>query len=61
MAKIIENVECPMMKCIIETGYCDELQWIADGGVKPTKDEEHLTEKDFNICKRCKKRIDPAL
>ncbi len=61
MVKIIENVKCPMLRRIIETGYCDELQWIADGGVKPTDDEKDLTEKDFAVCKNCKKRTDPSL
>lgn len=61
MAKVINNVVCPMIKKEIELGYCVELQWIADGDVKPTKDEECLTKKDFEICKNCKKRIDPAL
>lgn len=61
MAEIIENVFCPMMHRTIETGYCDELQWIADGSITSTPDEEHLTEDDFKICKKCKKRIDPSL
>lgn len=61
MAKEIDNVFCPMLKQEIELGYCVELQWIADGGVKSLKDEEYLTKKDFQVCKGCKKRIDPGL
>jgi hypothetical protein len=61
MSGMIENVFCPMMKTVIETGYCDELQMIADDAITPTVDEEHLTESDFAMCRECKKRIDPSL
>lgn len=61
MAEIIYDVMCPMLKRQIETGYCDELQMIADDAITPTEDEKHLTEKDFLVCRNCKKRIDPAL
>lgn len=61
MAEIINDVYCPMMKKEIETGYCDELQMIADDAIKPTRDEENLTKEDFEICYGCKKRIDPSL
>lgn len=61
MAEIINDVFCLMMKKTIETGYCDELQMIADDAIEPTEDEENLTNEDFEVCKNCKKRIDPAL
>ena len=61
MAEIIEDIFCPMMKKVIELGYCVELQWIADDAIYPTTDEKFLTDKDFAICKKCKKRIDPTL
>lgn len=61
MSEIIDDVFCPMMKKMIEIGYCVELQWIADDEIFPTADEEYLTNEDFAICKKCKKRIDPAL
>ena len=61
MTKIVAAVDCPMLKKEIELGYCIELQWIVDGGVKPTKDEEFLTQKHYEICRNCKKRIDPSL
>lgn len=61
MAEIIENVFCPMLNIVIETGYCDELQMIADNAITPTSDEEHLTKEDFRVCENCKKRIDPRL
>ena len=59
--EITNEVNCPMMKKIIDLGYCIELQMVADKDIKPTDDEKHLTDKDFVICKNCKKRIDPAL
>lgn len=61
MAKVVEDVFCPMLKRIIELGYCCELQWIADDSIIPTEDEKYLTEDDYAICKQCKKRIDPSL
>ena len=61
MAEIVDDVNCPMLKKEIELGYCIELQWIVDGGVKPTKDEKFLTQKHYEICRNCKKRIDPSL
>ena len=61
MADVIDWVSCPMLSKVIDIGYCIELQWIIDGDVKPTEDEAHLTEKDFAICRECKKRIDQSL
>lgn len=65
MAKIVDDVLCPMMNKEIELGYCVELQWIADeiadGGVKPANDKSGLTEKDFAACLKCRKRIDPIV
>ena len=60
MSRCVTDVYCPMMKKEIETGYCEELQMIADDAITPMK-EEHLTKKDFEICYNCKKRIDPRL
>ncbi len=61
MSEIIEEVFCPMMNKVIDFGYCNELQMIADNMVMPLAEEEHLTEDDHKICKACKKRIDPRL
>lgn len=61
MSRCVTDVYCPMMKKEIETGYCEELQMIADDAITPMKEEEHLTKKDFEICYNCKKRIDPRL
>ena len=61
MSEIIEEVFCPMMKKEIDVGYCNELQMIADNDIKPTVDEEHLTNTDYKICHNCKKRIDLSL
>lgn len=61
MSEIIEEVFCPMMNKKIDFGYCNELQMIADDMVTPMPEEEHLTLTDYEICKACKKRIDPSL
>ena len=61
MSEIIEEVFCPMMNKVIDFGYCNELQMIADDMVTPMEEEAYLTEDDYKICKLCKKRIDPRL
>lgn len=59
MAKI-ELVSCPMLKKNIDVAYCIELQMIAGNEIKPTADEEHLTDKDYTVCANCKKRDCPT-
>lgn len=56
----IELVKCPMLKENIEVAYCIELQMIANEEIKPTKTEEHLTTKDYEICLKCKKQDCPT-
>lgn len=60
MAKIIDDVKCPMLNKDIELGYCVELQMIADGAITPTEDEKYLSDTQFKLCKDCPKRIDPS-
>ncbi|MCD8050945.1 MAG: hypothetical protein LUE89_04615 [Clostridiales bacterium] len=58
MVKVIEEVYCPMMGKVVDVGYCNELQMIADKAVKPMPEEAHLTASDFAVCKECPKRYD---
>lgn len=56
----IEDVRCPMLKRRIDIAYCIELQMIANEEIKPTDKEKHLTEKDFSVCRACKKQECPT-
>lgn len=40
MSEIIEEVFCPMMNKVIDFGYCNELQMIADNMVMPMAEEK---------------------
>ena len=52
----IETVDCPMLQEKIDIAYCIELQMIADKEVKPTDEEEHLSDEDYEKCRKCKIR-----
>lgn len=55
-----EYMRCPMMKDNIDIGYCIELQMIAGKEVKPTREEAHLTDRDWEICRNCIKQRCPT-
>lgn len=56
----IELVKCPMLKKTVDVAYCIELQMIANKEVKPTDEEQHISDSEWEICRKCKKQKCPT-
>lgn len=61
MSKEVNQMSCPALKRIIDFGYCQELQMASDDGIIWEGMEDRFKENQIIICKKCPKRIDPAL
>lgn len=61
MANYVENVYCPITKNNIDIGLCQDIQFVVDDAVVESVIDFSLNNGDKEICKSCKKRIDPRL
>lgn len=60
MSDLIDELDCPALKRMIDFGYCQELQMAVDGAIVWDGMEDRFDEHQTNICKNCIKRIDPT-
>ena len=51
-----ELVKCPMLERIVDIAYCIELQMIANKEVKPTDEERHISDSEWEVCRKCEKQ-----
>lgn len=61
MAEIIEFLKCPITGTDIDIGLCQDIQFVVDDAMREDVIDFNLTESDRDICRNCKKRIDPTL
>lgn len=65
MAEYVENLFCPIAKKTIDIGLCSDIQDVVDNMVKERILEDdfdfNLTDVHKEMCRSCKKRIDPRL
>lgn len=60
MSEIVDEVLCPALGRKIDIGYCMELEMAADNMIIWDGMEDKFNEQQIDLCKKCKKRIDPA-
>jgi len=60
MSSEIGTVQCPLLDREIDFGYCQDIQYVADGMIKPEILEDSISPRRYSICKKCPKRIDPT-
>lgn len=61
MAEVINEVFCPIKQNKIDIGECEDIQNVVDDMIVESVIDFELSKNDKNICKNCKKRIDPSL
>ena len=57
MAELVNELNCPALKRIIDIGYCQELQMATDNAIIWDGMEDHFNEEQEKICIDCPKRI----
>ena len=65
MAEIIEEVMCPLAAKLIDIGLCSDIQDVVNDLIFDSVIESDLnfklTDRHKELCRNCKKRIDPSL
>ncbi|MEI6580300.1 MAG: hypothetical protein WCN92_12690 [Eubacteriales bacterium] len=58
MSELIDSINCRALNREIEIGYCSDLGMAADDMIIWDGIEDHFSEAQISICKKCPKRKD---